>query len=177
MRKNIILIGMMGSSKTTTGKALAQLYGGDFFDADKLYEQEYGETVSGTFERHGEAVFRRREAALISGLAAKSGAVLSLGGGAVQHEKAMQAVTGSGVTVFLNPPIDVLKKRLEGDTDRPLIKHGFAAFESLFLSRLPLYQKYADIEIADGDLTPEQTAQKIMQAIDSDSCQNPPNRV
>ncbi len=138
--RRVYLVGFMGSGKTTVGRALAEKRGVPFVDLDLAFESMTGTTIRETFERHGEAWFREREAELLQGTAALPEAVIALGGGTFVDPRNIAFVKEHGVAVFLDAPFDLVKARLaEKATDRPL----FANLESarvLYEARLPCYR-------------------------------------
>ncbi|MDR0425664.1 MAG: shikimate kinase [Clostridiales bacterium] len=167
-KKNIILIGMMGSLKSTVGRLLSERLGRVFVDADDLYEQTYGVSVTETFAIGGEALFRTREAAILRTLTKKTDAVLALGGGAVLHRAEMEALKTTGVTVFLYAAPEAIARRLKGDRTRPLLAQGDPTekLKELYDARLSLYERFADIRIDNSDLDGTETATAALCAID-----------
>ena len=81
--KNLVLIGMMGAAKSTTGKLIAKKLNRPFFDGDDVYVSLYKEKISDTFDKYGESEFRRRETEVAKILGALDGAVIACGGGVV----------------------------------------------------------------------------------------------
>ncbi len=148
-KTNIVLIGMPGSGKTTIGQHLAAVLGRRFVDTDDLIEQAHG-PIPDIFRDAGEAMFRQYEYDAAVAAADMTHAVIATGGGIILHEKNMQALSRSGVIVFLDRPLE----RLIEDTDtsyRPLLAEGKAALVALYETRFPLYHQYAD-------LTPDNSA-------------------
>ena len=90
--KNLVLIGMAGAAKTTTGKAIAKKLNMPFFDTDEVYVSYYRESISDTFANLGEEVFRKRETTIAKMLGKADGAVIACGGGIVLREENMTAL-------------------------------------------------------------------------------------
>lgn len=90
--KNLVLIGMMGSAKTTTGKIIAKKLNRPFFDGDEVYVSLYKEKITETFEKFGEKEFRLRETEVYKVLGALDGAVIACGGGVVLNPENMAAL-------------------------------------------------------------------------------------
>ena len=117
----IILIGPMGSGKTTVGKHLAQRLDTDFIDTDDLFVARYG-VVASYFSTHGEAAFRDQEEGLIAeALARDTRGVISLGGGAVIREATRERIRQRGYVVFLDVGEDQALERLGDASERPVL--------------------------------------------------------
>ena len=99
--KNLVLIGMMGSAKTTTGKIIAKKLNRPFFDGDEVYVSLYKEKITETFEKFGEKEFRRRETEVYKVLGALDGAVIACGGGVVLNPENMAALKQNGIVGLL----------------------------------------------------------------------------
>lgn len=149
--RNIVLSGFMCAGKTTLGRALANTLGLTFIDTDNALEEEFGCTISDFFAQYGEAEFRKREAKTILRLSEKKNCVLALGGGAILNPDSAAALRKNGVVLFLNPPIETLRKRFSSDGSRPLLQQN--TWESLYQSRLPIYQKTAHKSVTTQSLT------------------------
>ncbi len=104
--KNIVLIGMMGSGKTTCGRLLAQRLDRAFVDCDELIEQFTGRTIPEIFETDGEDAFRGLESQVIREVSAQRDLVVATGGGAVLRQANVAALRKNGVTVFLDRPVE-----------------------------------------------------------------------
>ena len=164
-KKNIVLIGMTGSFKTTAGKIIAEKLGYDFFDADdeivKKYEQRPIPQIFYLFGEHG---FRDRETNVIKKLSKKKGVVISCGGGAVLRDKNMKVLKKKGMIVQLYADPEILHARISGDKNRPVTNGKTAAeLESLYKIRKPLYDKYGEHKIDNSSLSPEQTADEVLR--------------
>lgn len=161
--KNVVLIGMTGSFKSSAGRIVAEKTGLSFFDADDEYVKKYGEKIADTFSRSGEQTFRQRETEVLKELAAKKDCVIACGGGAVLREENMTALKENGVIIRLHADPSVLYKRISGDKRRP-VTSGKSETElaRLYEKRKPLYEKYGDFTVDNSSLSPEQTADKII---------------
>ena len=142
-KKNLVLIGYMGSGKTTVGKELSHQTGMPFYDMDQMLEELMGESISTVFETKGEAYFREQEAKLATKIADLHGCVISTGGGIVEREENLRFLKQNGQVFFLNPPLSEIEARLSGDTTRPLLKTP-EVFRTRFEKRLGRYQTAAD---------------------------------
>ena len=109
----IVLVGMMGSGKSSIGRRLATRLGIAFVDADSEIEQAAGMTIAEIFERHGEPYFRAGEARVIARLLDQGPQVLATGGGAFMNPDTRAAIRRKGVSVWLKAELDVLMKRIK----------------------------------------------------------------
>ncbi len=162
--KNIALIGMTGSFKSTAGRIAAKKLSLDFFDADDEYVKNYGEKISDTFARGGEELFRSRETQVIKELSEKNGCLISCGGGAVLRPENMAALKKSCVVILLKADPSALYARISGDKSRPVTSgKSESELKDLYEKRKPLYEKYGDFTVDNTFLTPEQTADEIVK--------------
>jgi shikimate kinase len=120
--RSIVLVGMMGSGKSSIGRRLAATLELPFADADTEIEHAAGMTVVDIFAAHGEAYFREGEERVIKRLLQGGPQVIATGGGAVLSPKTRAEFAANGVTVWLNAPIDLLLHRVSRRDNRPLLK-------------------------------------------------------
>lgn len=118
---NIILIGMMGSGKSTVGKLLAKQIGLHFVDLDQRIVEETGLTIPQIFESKGEAYFREVESSLLRSILTGTGVVLATGGGAVLRKENFQIMLEHGKVVALSATVDDILLRVGEDRNRPLL--------------------------------------------------------
>ena len=156
--KNIVLIGMPSSGKTTIGKIVALDLHRDFYDLDALIETTYRKSIPQIFSEEGEPSFRDKETEVVKRVSAFSGAVLSCGGGVVLREENMRFLKENGVVVYVKR--DVTKLSTKG---RPLSK-DLDTLRQMEKIRAPLYERYAD-NIVTNDTTPQETAQKVIRSV------------
>lgn len=144
--KNIILIGMPGSGKSTVGVVLAKKLGYRFVDSDLVIQENCGKLLYQLIEELGEAGFLVLENKINAGLQADR-AVIATGGSAVYGKEAMCHFKEMGKVVYLSLPYEELKERLGDLHERGVVlKEGYTLKE-LYEERIPLYEKYADIVI------------------------------
>ncbi len=145
--RNVFLVGPMGAGKTTVGRRLAQGLGWDFFDSDEEVERRTGTRISIIFEIEGEAGFRQREHRALLDLAARPGAVIATGGGAVLLPENRELLRRHGVVVYLRTSVAEQLRRTRGSTHRPLLNDDDPEQRLRELSRVrePLYEAVADI--------------------------------
>lgn len=163
---NIILIGYMGSGKTTIGQALAERLSLKFIDTDKVIEKQSNISIAKIFEIHGESYFRLLEKKAIEELKDKDGYVIAVGGGAVMFHDNFDTLKKIGVTVFLNAPLHKILNNLKGKF-RPLVGNTIDEnkVKELLEYRLPTYQN-ADIAINTDNLDIKQTIDEIVVKLD-----------
>jgi shikimate kinase len=164
MTDRIMLVGMMGAGKTTTGKLVAQQLGWDYVDSDAEVEKETGLTVPELFDRDGEAAFRNAETdALRRGCTSPRPAVVSVAGGAVLRAENRALLRSCGRVVWLRARPETLAARVGDGAGRPLLAGDpGAALLGLDAVRRPLYAEVADETIDVDDLSPAEVAARIV---------------
>ncbi len=162
MNKNIVLIGMPGSGKTTVGRILAQKMGAVFSDLDKAIEQRAQKPIPQIFAEDGETVFRDLEQQCAQEISCQSGLVVATGGGIVLREANMEALSQNGLIVFLDRPVsEILGENL---SDRPLLANDATRIHKLYEERIGLYRRYGQIVI-DNRVSAENAASAILDAV------------
>lgn len=151
---NLVLVGPMGSGKSSIGKRIAQRLALQFVDLDARLEEVAGARVATLFELEGEAAFRRREQQLLEEVLRSEDQVVATGGGAVLSASSRERVSERGFVVYLKIDIPQQLHRLARDTQRPLLAGGDrrAKLESLAAVRNPLYESVADLSFESGGL-------------------------
>lgn len=149
---NLILVGMMGSGKTTMGRSLAKHLSKIFVDSDEEIIKRTGVTVPHIFDVEGEAGFRLRETAAIHDLAGRDNMVLATGGGAVLEEQNRAMLQQNGIVIYLKASVHDLWQRTRHDRNRPLLQtdNPHAKLTELFHQRDPLYRQVSDIVVQSG---------------------------
>ena len=160
---NIILVGMMGSGKTTVGRLLARQLGKTFIDSDEEILKRTGVTIQHIFDVEGEAGFRQRESGIVQELLQRNDIVLATGGGAVLDEHNRSMMRENGTVVYLKSGVHDLWQRTRHDRSRPLLQTADprAKLHELFEQRNPLYTETADIVIHTG----KQNVQVLLTAL------------
>lgn len=151
---NLILIGMMGSGKSTIGRIIGEQLGWKHIDTDKMIEDMQGMTIREIFDRYGESHFRSLEAKLIDQLKSVESTVISTGGGIILNPLNTMILREMGVIVYLKASSETLIINLEGQThSRPLLDHH--SIEVILKVRNALYMNAAKLVI-DIDLLSNQ---------------------
>jgi shikimate kinase len=151
-RGNIFLVGMMGSGKTTLGRALAQRLRLHFVDTDRIMVERTGVPVATIFEIEGEDGFRKRESAVLSEVAEGDSQVIATGGGAILARENREVMRRRGTVIYLRAQVDSLWERTRHDTSRPLLRtpDPRATLASLLEQRDPLYREAAHVIVDTG---------------------------
>lgn len=167
--KNIILIGPMGSGKSTIGQLLANRLNRDFFDSDFYIEEKTGVDIPRIFDIEGEEGFRVRETRALEELTARNNVVLATGGGAVIRQENRDLLKKSGFIIFLDTSVDQQLERLQHDKKRPLLQteNPRERLEKLLSERKPLYLELADLRIPTDRKFARKVASEIMPQLPS----------
>jgi shikimate kinase len=148
--KNIVLIGMMGSGKTTLGELLAKSLDWPFLDIDAYIEVHYG-TIPSLFEK-GQDYFRDIEEKAVEYAASQHAHVISTGGGVVLRQRNVDRLKSGGTLFYLDRPVAEILETINAD-NRPLLKEGTDVLYRLYQERHPKYLSACDYRIdASGDL-------------------------
>lgn len=165
--RSIVLVGMMGSGKSTIGRRLGARLDLPFLDADHEIEVAHaGLTVSEIFAQHGEPYFRDGEARVIARLLEGGPCVIATGGGAFMREETRDRIRDKAVSVWLQADGDVILKRVKRRADRPLLQTAdpAATIERLIAERSPFY-RLADLAIASRDVPHEKIVDECVDAL------------
>ena len=121
MRKNLVLLGMMGVGKTTIGRVVAKKQGMEFIDADKNIEEKCSMNISEIFKKKGEKFFRIEEKKEVLKLLKKNNCVIALGGGAFINGTIRNNVLKNTISMWLDVNLRTLNKRIKWSKKRPLV--------------------------------------------------------
>lgn len=167
---NIILIGFMGSGKSTLGKYLANNNGMTQIDTDWYIENKENRKISDIFEKDGEDAFRQMETECIRELLAKADKryIVSVGGGLPMREVNRELLHELGTIIYLKAEIETLEKRLSGDKKRPLLQGGnlHDKIASLMEKREAVYEELADIIVKTDNRSFEDIENEIKRGME-----------
>lgn len=170
------LVGMMGSGKTTVGRALAHRLGLAFADADEEIISRSGVPISTIFEVEGESGFRHRERRVLVDLAKRRETVVATGGGAILDPENRQLMRQSGTVVYLHVGLEHLCRRTARDTSRPLLANASdrrATLQALLTARDPLYREAAHLVVEGGAGTAADLARSLAKLLAAPDQQGP----
>ena len=164
---NIVLIGFMGTGKTSLGKAAARKLKIPFLDTDDLIVEKEGMTINEIFATKGEAYFRSLETQIIKELQElEGGHVIAAGGGLPLREENRPLLKKLGQVIYIRTSPQILAKRLESDTKRPVLKQGEGTIlekvKRILGEREPKYVDAADIIIENDGRSFFNTAKKLI---------------
>jgi len=162
--RNIYLIGMIGSGKSTTGSKLAKLAKMKFVDLDeKIVAQEH-KSINEIFQTNGESYFRKVESTMLFEVSQRSGLVVASGGGSVLDSNNRKQMKKSGTVIYLKTTLDELWSRVRNRKNRPLLATDdpLKTMGELLQVREPLYQSVADRTILTDGKSPEAVAKEIL---------------
>ena len=164
---NIILIGPMGSGKTSTGRMLAKEMGYAFADTDEEVTKRTGVSIAYIFDVEGEEGFRKRECLALKECLNDNNTILSTGGGIVLSKENRDLLQDRGTVVYLQTSIRFQVKRTSSTNNRPLLqnKDPEETLEKLMLTRAPLYEEIADITIMTDNKSLQEMSKEIQRAI------------
>lgn len=167
----IILTGFMGTGKTSVGRELCRKLGYQFIDTDMLIEEREGIPISLIFKKKGEDYFRKLEQLVIEEVSQRNNVVIATGGGVIKNKKNVENLGRRGIIIWLKAEPEIILKRVmtEGGK-RPLleVEEPLEEINKLLTERLPLY-KQADASVDTNYITPEETAQEIMEMLGLDA--------
>ncbi len=164
---NVILIGFMGSGKSSVGKALAKKLERKFIDMDDEIELGEEKSINEIFAEYGEDHFREVETNYLEKLLTKKNKVISTGGGVILKEENIAILKRIGTVVFLHTTYEALLKNLEGDKKRPLLQRDDAeeVIKNLLTKREPIYFNAASMIIQTSKKSIDEIAKEIISLL------------
>jgi shikimate kinase len=163
----VVLVGMMGSGKTSVGRAVAARLGVAFVDSDEQIERRTGRTVREIFESEGEPAFRRLESeALAAAVGGEEPCVIAAAGGVVLDPANRDLLRRSGTVVWLRARPEVLAARVSDGDHRPLLgDDALGALRRLERQRSALYADVAEEVLDVDELSPDQAAARVVELV------------
>lgn len=165
--QNIVLIGFMGTGKTSIGKLLAKKLGYRFIDTDTMIEEESSKSITEIFDFHGEDYFRKLERDVAARVSKEQKSVISTGGGIVLNAENMQRLSSTGTIICLKGHPDVLLSRLGQSRHRPLLAgaNPLELITKKLESRRHLYN--GDLNLDTSFLSPDEVVNRIIAFLNS----------
>ncbi|MCB1058220.1 MAG: shikimate kinase [Acidobacteria bacterium] len=167
----VFLIGFMGSGKSTVGGRLARRLGLPFVDLDAEIVRAAGCPIAEIFERFGEEEFRRMEVEALHSALSGAAAVVATGGGLASQEGAFEAMEAAGTTVWLDPDVETVLRRLAAGERRvrPLARDE-ESLRALYARRLPDYRRARiRVPVAATD-SADEVARRVVTALEDSPC-------
>ncbi|MHB1653759.1 MAG: shikimate kinase [Desulfitobacteriaceae bacterium] len=167
-KRNIVLIGFMGTGKSTVGRRLAKALDWEFIDTDSEIEELTGLDIADLFRLHGERRFRSEEALLIKRLSDRKECVIATGGGAMLDPENRVLLTRNGLIISLYATVDTILQRVSSRPNaRPLLKGSRESIEELWSVRQEVYAR-ADLIIDTMDKDVDQVAGEILAHLEGE---------
>lgn len=163
-KTNITLIGMPASGKSSVGVVLAKRLGKKFVDTDIVIQEKYGKLLKELIEEHGDEGFREIEEEVNAGLDLDN-SIISPGGSVVYGEKAMRHLKEISVVIYLELSYTAIKSRLGDLRERGITLKEGQSLKDLYLERVPLYEKYADITVNEMKKSLAKTIDEICERL------------
>jgi shikimate kinase len=161
----IYLVGFMGSGKSTVGRLLAERLGWNFVDLDEEIEAEQHMKIAEIFDRYGEEHFRKLEKEAlrrrVRAIQRGEPTVVALGGGAFAQPENYALIEDNGISIWLDCPLELARRRVEQDSNRPLARDP-EKFAQLYEARRSIYAR-ADYRIEVTSDDPEQVVEAILK--------------
>lgn len=165
--RRVLLIGMMGAGKSTTGRLLADRLGWPYLDSDDEIERQTGRTVPEIWKADGEPAFRTEESRVLAeACAIEHPSVISVAGGAVLDPANQSLIRRSGLVIWLRAEVVTLAGRVGSGAGRPLLEEGpAAALARLSEARAPIYASLADVVFDVDRVAPPKVVDQIVEAL------------
>ena len=162
---NIVLVGLMGSGKSTVGRLTAHSLGFAFVDTDQLIVEEAGMSIPDIFAKDGESGFRERETRALRSLLGRKGLIVATGGGIVTQAENRLLLRQLGFVVWLNADPQTLHQRTAHSHDRPLLRNDDPAgtLRMLYETRRALYHEVCDMKVTTDEFSPQDVAYGIAE--------------
>lgn len=164
---NVVLIGLMGSGKSTIGRLVASSLGFEFVDTDHVITEAAHRSIPQIFTSEGEAGFRKRETAALQSLLGKQNCIIATGGGIVTVPENVPLLHQLGFIVWLNAAPATLYRRTCHGNDRPLLRNPDpeGTLRDLLEKRGPLYREICDMKITTDDFSTEEIAYGLAESV------------
>ncbi len=168
--RNIMLIGFMGTGKSTVAAYMNRVYGMDVVEMDEVLAEREQMTIPEIFDQYGEEYFRNRETELVQELQKEENKIVSCGGGVVLREQNVAEMKKAGVIVLLTALPETILERVKDDENRPLLRgnKNVAFIEKMLEDRGPKYRAAADVVVATDGKDAAAICREIMEKVQED---------
>lgn len=163
---HILLVGFMGSGKSSVSRKLSAITGMSLIDSDYRIESIQHRKIPQIFEEEGEAGFRKIESSTLAGLKYEGRSIVSCGGGVICNPENREILKSLGTVVFLDIPLDEAIGRISNPKTRPMLS-GERPVEEIYEERIPWYNEVADITIQSSGKSVLQVANEIKRTLAS----------
>lgn len=162
-KKNIVLIGFMGSGKSSVGMALSKDLNMQYISTDDIIEEQERMKIEEIFKTKGEKYFREKEKEVIKEVSHLKGCIIATGGGIVLNWENVENLKKGGKIFFLKAKPRVIYERIKEDRTRPLLNvpNPLSAIRRILKARMPLYMEAADYTIDTSAISIEEVVEKI----------------
>ena len=166
LSKSIVLVGLMGSGKSTIGKILSERIGVPLSDTDKIIEKEVGKTVYEIFNDSGEKYFRQVEEEVVGRVLDKAAHIISTGGGSILSSKTRKAIKSKSFSVWVQCDVNIISSRILEQEERPLLKNKniLGTLIEKNKERIEFYRQ-ADSRIVNENSNIEMTVEAIVEEL------------
>lgn len=163
-KRNIIMIGMAGAGKSTTGVVVAKILAKDFIDGDLEIQKKTGMGLQKIIDEQGNDAFRQIEEEVLCSIETEN-AVIAPGGSAIYYPSVFEHFKKNSVVVYLHVSLEEIEKRLSNLATRGVTLKEGQTIADLYYERLPLYEQFADITIETAGLDLEATVAEIVKKV------------
>ncbi|MBQ3611667.1 MAG: shikimate kinase [Firmicutes bacterium] len=164
-KTNIVLIGMPSCGKSVTGVVLAKILNKKFVDGDLLIQERAGKGLQAIINEDGIDAFKKLEEEVLGSIDVTN-AVIATGGSAVYYDSAMQHLKKDGIILYIDVPIEDIKKRLRNIKTRGVAMGKGQTLDDLYALRKPLYEKYAELTVKSSNKqSMEDTVEDILNKL------------
>ena len=164
-RKHVILIGFMGTGKSTISRKLHELTGRPELDTDAWIEEQEGKKIAAIFEQEGESYFRQKETDMIDELGGMPPSIISCGGGMALRDLNVKKLQAIGEVVLLTAAPECILERVKESTARPILNGNMNRefIAGLMEKRQPYYERAADFCVATDGRSAREIAKEILE--------------
>jgi shikimate kinase len=174
--RNLVLIGFMGSGKSSVGRELAKRWNFRFLDTDAMIRHKYDLSIPEIFAKHGENFFREAEYQALVRLRGITSTIIATGGGIVTQPRNLPLLRALGPVIWLCADQTTILDRVGKSAHRPMLNQANPeeSVTRLLKERVPLYRQAADLRIETSELTHREVADRIVSGLDQFRASNEP---